>query len=431
MMFELQTWGKILEFAVMLPGKDVFIMFWFLLLFEVPRYALSFPGIVMMYLRDIKNDKTNRPKVPPNIGKVSVLIAGHNESDAIEHGVKSLIKQSFRDFEIVCVSDGSTDDTYEIMKRLQREGLVQKVAGNQTRGGKASAINLAARLASGDILIVIDCDCTFEHHAIAEILAPFADPLVGGISASVLAKNGEASFCASLQAIEYLSGMVLGKAQMDLMGQLCMISGAFGAFRREAWNRVNGMDPGPGEDLDISLRIRFAGYKLAFAHRAVAYTDVPTTLFNLFRQRNRWERDSIWLRFRKHGWMFNPFHPKFSTKEVLHQWDFVVFTVLATFIFPVYMTYVALWLETSFWPIMAIAAVMTLTLDFFVFCCAVIATGNKDHWKYLPYVFVYGFFQSYIMRMHRLWSFSAEWIYSVSRTDAFAPPKVNAWIRWK
>lgn len=428
-MFESQTWLKILEFAVQLPGKDIFIMFWFLLLFEVPRYALSFPGLVMMYRQS--NREKGMPRIPPGIGKVSILIAGHNEADALEHGVHSLKKQSFKDFEIVCVSDGSTDKTYEIMKRLQREGLVDKIAGNEIRGGKASAINLAARLASGDILIVIDCDCTFETHAIAEMLTPFEDPLVGGVSASVLVKNGDDSFIASLQGIEYLSGMVLGKAQMDSLGQLTMISGAFGAFRRTAWERVSGMDPGPGEDLDISLRLRFAGYKLAFAHRAIAYTDVPVTLFNLFRQRNRWERDSLWLRYRKHGFMLNPFSHRFSPREVVHQIDFTVFTILATAIFPIYMVFVALWLQTSFWPIMAIAAVMTLVLDFFVFSCAVISTGNKDHWRYLPFVFVYGLFQSYVMRMHRLWSFSAELVYSVSRHDSFAPPKVNEWIRWK
>jgi glycosyltransferase involved in cell wall biosynthesis len=213
MMFEAQTWWKILEFAWQLPAKDGFMMFWFLLLFEVPRYALSFPGLVLMYLQS--NRVKGMPKIPEGIGKVSILIAGHNEADAIEHGVKSLKKQSFTDFEIVCVSDGSTDDTYAIMKRLQREGLVDKIAGNEIRGGKASAINLAARLASGDILIVIDCDCTFDTHAIAEMLVPFSDPLVAGVSASVLVKNGDASFVASLQGIEYLSGMVLGKDGRD------------------------------------------------------------------------------------------------------------------------------------------------------------------------------------------------------------------------
>ncbi len=416
-------------FIGQMPIWQVLVMFWFALVFEVPRYAMAFPGVVMMYLKDRK--RTGPPVLPPNLGKVSILIAGHNEADAIERGVKSLKTQSFNDFEIVCVSDGSTDETYEIMKRLQREGLVHKVAGCQIRGGKASAINLAARLSSGDIMIVIDCDCTFEHHAIAEILAPFWDPQVAGVSASVLVKNGEDSFIASLQAIEYLSGMTLGKAQLDMMGQLTMISGAFGAFRREAWNRVNGMDPGPGEDLDISLRLRNAGYKLAFAHRAVAYTDVPVALFNLLRQRNRWERDSVWLRFRKYPWVMNPFRKDFRPAEVVHNFDFLFFTVIASAIFPFYIVSSFLWLGGAFWGIMLASTLALLALDFFVFACAVIATGNNSHWKFLPYVFVYGTFQSYLMRIARLYSFVDEWIFSTSRTDSFAPPKVNEWIRWK
>jgi cellulose synthase/poly-beta-1,6-N-acetylglucosamine synthase-like glycosyltransferase len=412
-----------------MPLWQILVMYWFALVFEVPRYALAFPAIVTMYLQDRK--RKGPPVLPPRLGKVSILIAGHNEADAIERGVKSLKTQSFNDFEIVCVSDGSTDETFEIMKRLQREGLVQKVAGCQIRGGKASAINLAARLSSGDIMIVIDCDCTFEHYAIAEILTPFWDPQVAGVSASVLVKNGEDSIIASLQHIEYLSGMTLGKAQLDMFGQLTMISGAFGAFRREAWNRVNGMDPGPGEDLDISLRLRNAGYKLAFAHRAVAYTDAPTALFNLLRQRNRWERDSVWLRFRKYPWVMNPFRRDFRWQELVHNYDFLFFTVLASVIFPFYIVSSFLMLGHAFWMVMLSSTLGLLLLDFFVFTCAVVATGNKTHWKFLPYVLLYGSFQSYLMRLARLYSFIDEWIFSTSRTDTFAPPKVNAWIRWK
>jgi cellulose synthase/poly-beta-1,6-N-acetylglucosamine synthase-like glycosyltransferase len=431
MLFEYATWESILRLLANVPLKELAAFLIFPLLFEFPRYLLGFPSIVMMYLRDRKAAQKGALKLPPNLGKVSILIAGHNEADAIENGVKSLMKQSFRDFEIVCVSDGSTDDTYEIMKRLQREGLVQKVAGNQTRGGKASAINLGARLASGDILIVIDCDCTFEEHAIAEILMPFWDPQVAGVSASVLVKNSDASFCASIQGIEYLQGMVLGKAQLEMFGQLCMISGAFGAFRKDAWNRVNGMDPGPGEDLDISLRLRFAGYKLAFAHRAIAYTDVPTSYFNLFRQRNRWERDLIWLRFRKHGWAFNPFGVNFKPKEMYHQIDVILWTLIPTAIFIPYMAMCYLWLGDSFWPLMATVTMMGFVFDICVFTCAVIAIGDNKHWRLLPFLLVYGVIQSWVMRQHRLYAMANEWIYSVSREDSFAPPKVNAWIRWK
>ncbi len=428
-MFDFGVLDHAFGFLGQMPIWQILVMYWFALVFEVPRYAFAFPAIVAMYIKDRK--RTGKPQLPPGLGKVSILIAGHNEADAIERGVKSLKTQSFNDFEIVCVSDGSTDETYEIMKRLQREGLVHKVAGCQIRGGKASAINLAARLSSGNIMIVIDCDCTFEHHAIAEILAPFHDPHVAGVSASVLVKNGEDSIIASLQAIEYLSGMTLGKAQLDMFNQLTMISGAFGAFRREAWNRVNGMDPGPGEDLDISLRIRNAGYKLAFAHRAVAYTDAPTALFNLLRQRNRWERDSIWLRYRKYPWVMNPFRKDFRWREVIHNADFLFFTVIASVIFPFYMVFSFMWLGSAFWLIILSSTLGLLLLDLFVFTCAVIATGNNSHWKFLPYVLIYGTFQSYLMRLARLYSFIDEWIFSTSRTDTFAPPKVNEWIRWK
>jgi cellulose synthase/poly-beta-1,6-N-acetylglucosamine synthase-like glycosyltransferase len=191
------------------------------------------------------------------------------------------------------------------------------------------------------------------------------------------------------------------------------------------------MDPGPGEDLDISLRLRNAGYKLAFAHRAVAYTDVPIALFNLLRQRNRWERDSVWLRFRKYPWVMNPLRRDFRLSEQVHNFDFLFFTVIASAVFPFYIVTSFLWLGGAFWGIMLASTLALLALDFFVFACAVIATGNNSHWKFLPYVLVYGTFQSYLMRLARLYSFVDEWIFSTSRTDTFAPPKVNEWIRWK
>jgi cellulose synthase/poly-beta-1,6-N-acetylglucosamine synthase-like glycosyltransferase len=430
---DLQTIKSGVDLLLGIPLSQLVVLLWFTLVFEVPRYALGFPAIVTLYLKDRRAAPAPRlwdagRGAPP---KVSVLIAGHNEADAIERGVRSLLLQSFKGFEIVCVSDGSTDETFDIMKRLQREGLVHKVAGCQIRGGKASAINLAARLSSGEIMVVIDCDCTFEPDALEELLKPFADPAVAGVSASVLVKNGDASFVASMQHIEYLAGMTLGKAQLDMFGQLTMISGAFGAFRRSAWNRVSGMDPGPGEDLDISLRLRLAGYKLAFAHRAIAYTDVPVTLFNLLRQRQRWERDTLWLRFRKYGWVLNPFRRDLRPAELAHNYDIVFFTLLPTLIFPFYVAWLVVEVGASSLPVLVAATLGLLLLDLFMYGCAVIANGDARHWRFLPWLVFYGAFQTWIMRFGRLYAFAHEWVYSTSRGDSFAPPKVNDWIRWK
>lgn len=411
------------------PWDALVGMFWFTLLFEIPRYAMGFGGTLAMIYKDRVDPPY--PHLPNDLGRVSILIAGHNEADAIERGVRSIREQSFNNFEIVCVSDGSTDETFDIMKRLQREGLVDKVAGCQIRGGKSSAINLAARLASGDILIVIDCDCTFDRDAIEEILKPFSNPEVGAVSGNVLVKNGDHSVVAALQTIEYMITITLGKALMDMFGQVAIISGAFGAFRRSAWQRVNGMDPGPGEDFDITLRLRHAGYKIVFAHRSVCYTDVPIALFNLMRQRNRWERDAFWIRFRKFGRTINPFRYDFDWREVIHQVDFLYFNIIASIIFPFYLV-----ITLSIWGGIGVIYIMAVTfglmfIEFGVFACAVLATGKPAYWRFAPYMLIYGLFQSYYMRFVRLYAYMDEWIYSTSRNDSFAPPKVNAWIRWK
>ena len=75
------------SFIGMMPLWQVLVMYWFALVFEVPRYAMAFPAIVAMYVQDRK--RKGPPMLPPRLGKVSILIAGHNEADAIERGVKS------------------------------------------------------------------------------------------------------------------------------------------------------------------------------------------------------------------------------------------------------------------------------------------------------------------------------------------------------
>jgi cellulose synthase/poly-beta-1,6-N-acetylglucosamine synthase-like glycosyltransferase len=330
------------------------------------------------------------------------------------------------------LSDGSTDDTYKIMKRLQREGKVDKIAECAIRGGKSSGINLGMRLASGDIVIVIDCDCSFDNTAIEEILRPFEDPKMGAVGGSVLVRNGEASITASLQAIEYMIAIQLGKTALDAIGQLSIISGAFGAFRREAFMRVGMMDQGPGEDGDITIRLRLYDYKIGFAVRSVAYTDVPTHLFNLIKQRQRWERDALWTRFRKYARTLNPKSRDFKLKELPHQIDFLVMDVLCGVIAPFYLVWLITKVEFSFTLfILFMMYLAFLVLDFFMFVCACLATGKQGYWRFWPFMFIYGPFKGYFMRYARLYTYIEEWIYSASRHDNFAPPKVNDWIRWK
>ena len=218
-------------------------MFGLVLLTDAPRYFLGIQATAAAFI--LRDHRPPGPLVP--LPPVSILLAGHNEEDAIEKCVRSLREQTFNRFEIVCVDDGSSDKTFAIMRRLHAEGLVQSICRLQLRGGKAAALNLAARMAHGEIFVVTDCDCSFEPNAVEELLRPLAgDAMIGAVSGNILVRNWRRSVATAIQGIEYLVSISLGKTFAGALDQVVCISGAFGAFRRRAWDFIGGMDAGGG-----------------------------------------------------------------------------------------------------------------------------------------------------------------------------------------
>lgn len=425
-MFESDTVASAWHFLRSLGPFDLFLLFWFTVVLEFPRYFMSFAVTILTMKSWSKHPlDTTEP-----LAKVSILLAGHNEEDSIRRCVASLREQTYPNIEIICVDDGSSDRTFALMEAMERAGHIDRAVRCSLRGGKSSALNLASRLATGDIFVVVDSDSTFERYAIAEILVPLADPQIAAVSGNILVRNWRASIIASMQAIEYLIAISLGKAANDIFDQVSCVSGAFGAFRREAWQRLGGMDVGPGEDFDFTLRLRAAGYRVAFAPSAICYTDVPETLAGLARQRMRWERDAFWIRFRKFRRTLAPSR-HIQWQETIHQLDFFVFNVGAAALFPIYI--VILFLEHGdFAFIVLIAAALGLyVLDGLSFALSVWFTGKPMYWRLTPFLIIYGPFQSYVMRFIRLSAYVTEWIFSKSREDEYVPEKSRAWSVWR
>jgi cellulose synthase/poly-beta-1,6-N-acetylglucosamine synthase-like glycosyltransferase len=415
------------EFLVALPDWSLITVFWLTLIAEVPRYFVGVQATAAAVL--LHGDQPRGPlKCVPC---VSILLVGHNEESSIESCVRSLHSQTFNRFEIICV-DGSNDQTFAIMKRLRRAGLIHAAVRLELRGSKPSGINLAARLAKGDILVVIDCDCSFEPDAIQELLRPIVEqPSVAAVSGNILVRNWRRSIITSLQAIEYLLSISLGKSYANILDQVWCVSGAFGAFRRDAWERICGMDSGGGEDFDFTIRLRLAGYKVVFARHSICYTDVPETLYALLRQRNRWERDTFWVRLRKYKRLLNPFRTNLSWPDLILQWDFLLFNFLPTVGFPFYLV----WLLTrygEFGVLLLIAVTLVLyVLDLAVFVSAVLVTGRPVYWRLLPFLPLFGPFQSYVMRLDRFYSYATEWVFTSSKHDNYTPQKTRDWLVWK
>jgi cellulose synthase/poly-beta-1,6-N-acetylglucosamine synthase-like glycosyltransferase len=403
-------------------------MFALVLMTDAPRYFLGIQATAAAFI--LRDDRPYGP-LPP-LPPVSILLAGHNEEDAIEKCVRSLRQQSFNDFEIICIDDGSTDKTFSIMRRLNSEGLVDAIGRLQLRGGKAAALNLAARMAHGEILVVTDCDCSFEPDAIEQLLLPFrTSASIGAASGNILVRNWRRSVTTAIQAIEYLISISIGRTFSGVLDQVVCISGALGAFRRSAWTKNGGMDVG-GEDFDFTIRLRLAGYKVAFARHAICYTDAPETPFALLRQRSRWERDAFWIRFRKYRRLFDPLAEDFRWTEVAHQWDFLMFTALPALVFPFYLA----WMFAAFGPGVALVllAAVSVGLVFFdlgCFLAAAFLTGRPVYLRLLPFVPVYGLFQAYVMKLHRFYAYASEAVASPSLKDNFVPKKVRDLNDWR
>ena len=400
-------------------------LFWFTIIFEVPRYTLAFLAAAFSSFRpqEHSNELRRRPKV-------SIVVAGHNEVDSIERCVRSLHEQSRKPDEIIAVSDGSSDLMPAKLAKLKRGGLVDKVHCTDLRSGKSAAMNLGVRWATGDVIVHVDCDCSFDRHAIRNIIAPLQDPEVGAVSGNILVRNAKASLISTFQAIEYLINISLGKRADALKDEVVCVSGAFGAFRRQALRDVGGVDVGGGEDLDLTLRLREAGWTVEFAPQAVCYTDVPAHISSLINQRFRWERDALRLRYRKHMDIMNPFTPRFRWGELLHELDFIFFQVIAAGLLPIYL----MWLFATYGQL-AIAILLAaqlglMTMDALAFVLASLATPKAASLRLLPYVTGFSLFSGIFMRFVRLAAYLQEWVFNASQHDNYVPEKVRLVRRW-
>jgi len=116
------------SFLLSQSGASMIAIFWYTILFEIPRYGIPFLAAALGQLSFANiaagcTVKLRKPRITP---KVSVVVVGHNEADSLETCVRSLREQSFDQFEIIIVSDGSSDASGAIAARLVGEGLATR-----------------------------------------------------------------------------------------------------------------------------------------------------------------------------------------------------------------------------------------------------------------------------------------------------------------
>jgi cellulose synthase/poly-beta-1,6-N-acetylglucosamine synthase-like glycosyltransferase len=407
-----------LEMVQLLAGTNVFLLAFSVLIFDLPRYTLSLLSLAFLGMRG-RSDS-----VPAGNASVSVIIPTFNGGSGLEPSIMSLHRQTLRPVEIIIVDDGSTDQTRAIAERARALGLVDMVICHGTRCGRSAAINAAARFASGDLLLTVDADTVFEPTAVARLAAEFDDPRVGGASCNIAISNERESLWTALQSVEYLMSISAGRSILDVVDAIACLSGACSMYRRDVFLRQGGLDVGPGEDLEYSLRLRRLGYLIRFVPEAWAETDGPTNGISLLRQRARWDRDALRIRFMMYGEL-SFFHRLERLPDTLQRLDFVIFDLVPTLGLPFYLVYIVLLMGDQ--AVLFLAAIYVLLFWISIFNIALaFALFNRSVGLFgLGTTLIFPLYQGVYLKCARFFSYSSEILFATSRYDDFVPPRVR------
>jgi cellulose synthase/poly-beta-1,6-N-acetylglucosamine synthase-like glycosyltransferase/peptidoglycan/xylan/chitin deacetylase (PgdA/CDA1 family) len=281
-----------------------FLMFPFVALTLIRSVAL-----VTLARRQVRRESRLTPPAgaaePAFCPPVSVIVPAYNEEVGIAAAVRSLAGNDYPTLEVIVVDDGSTDETVAVVEAID-DPRVRLVV--QANGGKPAALNTGIAAAHHDVIVMVDGDTVFEADSIRNLVAPLADPAVGAVAGNAKVGNRR-GILGRWQHIEYTMGFNLDRRMYEALGCMPIVPGAIGAFRREAVAQVGGVSHDTlAEDTDLTMAIHRAGWKVAYEARARAWTEVPATLRQLWRQRYRWAygtMQAVW----KHRGAMRERHP--------------------------------------------------------------------------------------------------------------------------
>jgi len=267
--------------------RSAFLLGWIFaaIVIAVGLLVVARAAIVLLFGAYHSRSTRSRRQSHDYAPSVAIVVPAYNEAVGIERVVRSLASSDYPDFEVVVVDDGSTDETGTIVEGLD---LPNVRLVRQRNGGKPGALNTGIRGSASEIVVMVDGDTLFEPETLRRLVQPLADSTVGAVSGNTKVGNRR-GLLGRWQHIEYVMGFNLDRRMYDVLQCTPTVPGAVGAFRREALEEIGGVSGVTlAEDTDLTLAIGRTGRHIVYAEHARAWTEAPSTLGGLWRQRYRW-----------------------------------------------------------------------------------------------------------------------------------------------
>ena len=252
---------------------------------------------------------------------LTVVIPAYNEGKMVEMALYSVAQADYpRDLlEIICVDDGSTDDTWGYIEQARKRFQLIKTIRFPENRGKKAALCAGFQAARGEVLVTVDSDSVIEPEALRHLVAPFQeDDTIGAVAGNVKVYNRHQSFMGKMQGVRFVNLDFL-RASQSLYKTVICTPGSLSAYRRsalmpnlEAWLHQTflGAPCHHSEDRALTNFILKSGYYSYYQRSAVVYTLVPETYAGVCRMYLRWERGNVRESCVMLGYLFTRYRQK-------------------------------------------------------------------------------------------------------------------------
>lgn len=238
--------------------------------------------------------------------RVSVIIPAYNEGAMVENAIYSAAASNYPAdrLEIICIDDGSKDDTWFYIDRAQKRHphLIKAIRFPKNRG-KKEGLYAGFKQARGDFFVTIDSDSVIAPDTIKQVIAPMLqDRQIGAVAGNVKVYNRARCLLARMLAVRYVLAFDFLRASQSMYGAVTCTPGALSAYRRKAikpilekWRHQTFMGRPAiiGEDRALTNFVLRQGYYTVYQRRAVVHTVVPETYQGLCRMYLRWDRSNF------------------------------------------------------------------------------------------------------------------------------------------
>lgn len=241
---------------------------------------------------------------------ISVVVVNWNRRELLRACLKSLVQQTKIEFQLIVVDNGSADGSTEmIASEFPQAELIQ----NQTNRGFCAANNQGILAAKGDLIALLNNDAEAAPDFLWELSRVFKDRPGVGMAASKIVLYADPSRIDKAGHLIWPDGQNRGRGtgardegQFDNEEDVLWPDGCAAMYRRSMLEQIGGFDEdffAYGDDAELGLRARIAGWRCIYAPRAVARHHRGSTLGTASIQRLRLiERNRVLLAAKLFPW---------------------------------------------------------------------------------------------------------------------------------